>query len=58
LLYEMRMVWPSQPDSVTNLLSPVPKRQSIKLRRRSRPQLRIAQLFHVLVDVECMIKAR
>ncbi len=45
LLYEMRIEWPSHPDSIAALLSPVPSRASIRLRSRRRPQFRIAQLF-------------
>jgi uncharacterized protein YggT (Ycf19 family) len=44
LLYEMRTEWPSQPDSIEALLSPVPSRLSMRLRRRRSPQLRMAQL--------------
>jgi hypothetical protein len=44
LLYDMRTECPSQPDSMVALLSPVPRRQSMRLLRKSSPQFRMAQL--------------
>lgn len=38
------MVRPSQPASIDDLLSLVPKRQSMRLRNSRRPQFRIAHL--------------
>lgn len=45
LLYDILVVRPSHPASIDVLLSLVPKRQSMRLRRRSKPQFRIAQLY-------------